>query len=161
MRGLQLNIILFERVCLLLWKSRTTEKRKFPFLIFAVFLIFRLLSLELCFLNGPFPTSFPLFSSFLQTVNRKSQFTKICRRLDSNHGPLVPESTALPTEPQPLPFELCLFEPKSCLRLSEFVFFKWANPQSLEQEREQNVNDTFKREERERDTVRPDLAKFR
>ena len=28
---------------------------------------------------------------------------KICRRLDSNRGPLVSEATALPTEPQPLP----------------------------------------------------------
>ena len=30
-------------------------------------------------------------------------FNKICRWLDSNHGPLVSEATALPTEPQPLP----------------------------------------------------------
>ena len=29
-------------------------------------------------------------------------FKKICRRLDSNRGPLVSEATALPTELQPL-----------------------------------------------------------
>ena len=31
---------------------------------------------------------------------------KICQWLDSNRGPLVLEATALPTEPQPLPFLL-------------------------------------------------------
>ena len=29
---------------------------------------------------------------------------KVCRLLDSNHGPLASEATALPTEPQPLPY---------------------------------------------------------
>ena len=51
---------------------------------------------------GPFPASFSLFSSFLQlTVNLF--VIKSCQWLDSNHGPLVLEATALPTETQPLP----------------------------------------------------------
>ena len=37
------------------------------------------------------------------TVDSKQTFyIKICRWLDSNHGPLVPEPTALPTEQEPL-----------------------------------------------------------
>ena len=31
-------------------------------------------------------------------------FFKICQCLDSNRGPLLSETTALPTEPQPLPW---------------------------------------------------------
>ena len=31
---------------------------------------------------------------------------KVCRRLDSNRGPLVSEATTLPTEPQPLPLKV-------------------------------------------------------
>ena len=58
------------------------------------------------FLNGPFPASFSLFLSFLQTVNSKKMFNKSCQWLDSNLGPLILEATALPTAPQPL---RCLF----------------------------------------------------
>ena len=43
------------------------------------------------FFNGPFTTSFYLFSSFVR------------RWRDSNRGSLLSEATALPTEPQPLP----------------------------------------------------------
>ena len=53
--------------------------------------------------NGPFPASFSLFSSFLQTVNSKHMFNKSCRWLNLNPGPLVLEATTLPTAPQPLP----------------------------------------------------------
>ena len=45
----------------------------------------------------------PLFSLFSSFQNSKQIFNKFCQRLDSNHGPLVLEATALPTEPQPLP----------------------------------------------------------
>ena len=38
-----------------------------------------LFSHRLCFLNGPFPASLSLFSSFLQKVNRKYWFNKSCR----------------------------------------------------------------------------------
>ena len=63
----------------------------------------------LIFLNGPFPASF-LFSSF-QTVDSKQIMSdiKVCRWLDSNSGSLVSESTALPTEPQPLPISFLIY----------------------------------------------------
>ena len=49
------------------------------------------------------PASFSLFSSFL-TVESKQMFDiNVCRRLDSNRGPLVIEATALLTKPQQLP----------------------------------------------------------
>ena len=47
-----------------------------------------------------FPASFSLFSTFQYSWQKH----KVCRRLDSNGGPLVSEATALPTEPQPLPY---------------------------------------------------------
>ena len=53
------------------------------------------------FLSGPIPASFSWISSF-QQLTKYTYITKYCRRLDSNHGPLVLEATALPTEPQPL-----------------------------------------------------------
>ena len=61
------------------------------------------------FLNGPFPASFSLFPSFLQTVNSKYMFIKSCRLLDLNPGPLVLEATALPTASQPLPNTIFLY----------------------------------------------------
>ena len=50
------------------------------------------------FKNGPFPASFFfIFVYSIQlTVNK-------CSIVDLNHGPLLMEVTALPTEPQPLP----------------------------------------------------------
>ena len=45
----------------------------------------------------------PLFLFFVFSVN------KLCKCWDSNHGPLVSEATALPTEAQPLPYEQFLF----------------------------------------------------
>ena len=59
-----------------------------------------------CFLNWPFLASFFIFVFSIQQM-----FNKFCRWLDLNSGPLVSETTALPTEPQPLPkgiFKLCL-----------------------------------------------------
>ena len=55
------------------------------------------------FLNEPFPASFSLFSSFLQTFNSKRLLNKSYWWLDSNPGFLVSEATALSTVPQPLP----------------------------------------------------------
>ena len=47
----------------------------------------------------------PLFLYFVFSIQLTVHIVqyKFCRRLDSNHGPLVLEATALPTEPQPLP----------------------------------------------------------
>ena len=45
-----------------------------------------------------------LYLRLFFTVNSKQMFyLKVCQWLDSNHGPLVSEATALPTESQPLP----------------------------------------------------------
>ena len=79
------------------------------------FFIVHFLPYLLCFLNGPFPAPFTLFSSFLQTVNRKYWFNKSCWWLDSNGGPLVTEATALPTEPQPLPYHFMFVSGSSVL----------------------------------------------
>ena len=49
---------------------------------------------------------FLLLLPFQYTVDSKQMFNikiNFCQWLDSNHGPLVSEATALPTEPQPLP----------------------------------------------------------
>ena len=51
--------------------------------------------------SGPFPASFSLFSSF-QCSWQLIFDIKFCQSLDSSHGPLELEATALPTEPQPL-----------------------------------------------------------
>ena len=52
----------------------------------------------------PFPASYLyIYFRLFDIVDSKQMFNKICRWLDSNHGPLVSEATALPTEPQPLP----------------------------------------------------------
>ena len=54
-------------------------------------------------LNGPFLASFPLFFVFsLQLTVNIVQY-KFCQWLDSNRGPLVWETTALPTEPRHYP----------------------------------------------------------
>ena len=47
----------------------------------------------------------PLFLYFVFSIQLTVHIVqyKFCRQLDSNHGPLVLEATALPTEPQPLP----------------------------------------------------------
>ena len=52
-----------------------------------------------------FPASFSLFSSFQHSFNTVDS-KYYCRCLDSNHGSLVSEVTALPTEPPPLPTNL-------------------------------------------------------
>ena len=55
------------------------------------------------FLNGPFPASFSLFSSFQHIFKIQLIVNKICQILDLNPGFLVSDAAALPTEPQPLP----------------------------------------------------------
>ena len=50
---------------------------------------------------GQFPASFSLFLSFQYSWQYIGNI-KFCRWLDLNHGPLVPEHTALSTDPQPL-----------------------------------------------------------
>ena len=52
--------------------------------------------------NGPLFFYFRLFNTMQLTVNKYSM--KICQCLDSNRGPLLSETTALPTETQPLPW---------------------------------------------------------
>ena len=62
----------------------------------------------ICFLNGPYPASFSLFSSFQYKVDSQQMFNInifFCQWLDSNRGPLISEVTAR-TEPQPLPLKL-------------------------------------------------------
>ena len=49
-------------------------------------------------------TPWTLFSSFQQfTVNMFISYNFFCQWLDLNRGPLESETTALPTEPKPLP----------------------------------------------------------
>ena len=59
--------------------------------------------------NRQFPAYF-YFRRF-NTVDRKQMglYIKVCQLLDSNRGPLVLEATALPIEPQPLPYYSQLF----------------------------------------------------
>ena len=52
---------------------------------------------------GLFFFYFHLFNTIQLTINKKCSI-KICRCLESNRGLLVSEATALPTEPQPLPY---------------------------------------------------------
>ena len=64
----------------------------------------------LCFLKWAIPALF--FFIFVFSIH-SWQFTNVqyvnffCQWLDSNQGPLVSEATALPTEPQPLPIQIC------------------------------------------------------
>ena len=58
--------------------------------------------------SGLFFFYFRLFNTIQLTVDNKCSI-KFCRCLESNRGPLIPEATALPTEPQPLPKKLLLF----------------------------------------------------
>ena len=53
--------------------------------------------------NGPCPASFYFICMFSIKL-MVNQWMTFRRWLDSNRGPLVLEATALPTEPQPLPF---------------------------------------------------------
>ena len=68
----------------------------------------------------PFPAYFFRYFCLFQHLTANMFVIKLCRRLDSNCGPLELEATALPTEPQPLPNEiprvLCTF-----LLLSKFA----------------------------------------
>ena len=59
-------------------------------------------------ISGLFFFYFRLFNTIQLTVDNKCSI-KFCRCLESNRGPLIPEATALPTEPQPLPKKLLLF----------------------------------------------------
>ena len=71
----------------------------------------------------------PLFLYFrrFSTVESKLMFCiNVCRRLDSNHGPLVSEATTLPTEPQPLATAYTFFT------IYYFIF-------AFERERSQNA----------------------
>ena len=60
---------------------------------------------NVCFLkSGPFPASFLFIFVFsVQLIINKCSI-KFCRWLEANRGPLVLKATALPTEPQPLPY---------------------------------------------------------
>ena len=53
--------------------------------------------------NGPFPSSFSLYFRSFNVSLIQLIVNQICQCLDSNHGSLVVEGTALPAEPQPLP----------------------------------------------------------
>ena len=53
--------------------------------------------------NGPFPASFSSFSSFQNSWQLVFNIN-FCGWMDLNHRPLELEETAIPTEPQPLPF---------------------------------------------------------
>ena len=53
---------------------------------------------------GSFPASFVNFRLFITADSKQMFCNKVSRWQDSNHGPLVSEGTALPTEPQPLTF---------------------------------------------------------
>ena len=62
----------------------------------------------------------PLFIYFrlFITVDNKQMLNKFCGWLESNRGPLVSKATALPTEPQPLPWwKSCTYLPTSFCRL--------------------------------------------
>ena len=60
-------------------------------------------NVRLFFFKWPFPASYSLFSSLFTADNKQMFYIKVCKGLDSNGGYLVPEETALPTKPQPLP----------------------------------------------------------
>ena len=82
-----------------------------------------------CFLNGPFPASFFFIFVFsIQlTLDSKQMFNKFCWWLDSNRGPLALQATALPTEPQPLPFAFlgeCFHNENDRCRYYPHVFLK-------------------------------------
>ena len=56
------------------------------------------------FKNGPFPATFSsIFVFSIQLTVNKCSIYKFCRWLDSSHGAVELEVTALPTDPQPLP----------------------------------------------------------
>ena len=82
---------------------------------------------SMIFLNGPYPASFSLFSSFQNTVDSKQMFNIIInfyRWLDLNRGPLVSEATALPTESQPLPIIQWMFVALFCTVAANLTFSK-------------------------------------
>ena len=72
----------------------------------------------------------PLFLYFVFSIQLTVHIVqyKFCRRLDSNHGPLVLEATALPTEPQPLP--KVVWPPRDILNRYQKILFhvpKWSS----------------------------------
>ena len=48
-------------------------------------------------------------------------YMKIYRWVDSNRGPLVSQATALPTEPQPLPQNIILFDDADRLNVYLYI----------------------------------------
>ena len=62
------------------------------------------ISTILFFKYGPFMASFSFIFVFSLQLTVKNVQYKFCRWLDSNHGPLELEVTALPTEPHHCPF---------------------------------------------------------
>ena len=60
------------------------------------------------------------FRLFNPVGSKQKFFMKVCRWLDLNHGPLVSETTALPTEPQPL-LTFPIFCRRCRFRLKRFV----------------------------------------
>ena len=68
---------------------------------FKCFILYKLIAIFLFF--KPFPASFFFIFAFSIKLTVKNCFIKICQWLNPNRGPLVSESTPLPTEPQPLP----------------------------------------------------------
>ena len=61
------------------------------------------------------PASFPSILS----LQKELIVNKICRWVDSNHWSLVLETTAIPTEPQPLPhFSSCLIDISTVANIS-------------------------------------------
>ena len=58
---------------------------------------------KIFFSNWPLPAYFFLIFVF-STVNSNMFMIKLYQRFDSNQGPLIPETTTLPTVPQPPPY---------------------------------------------------------
>ena len=83
------------------YRQRANKKEKIRF------------TFEIKVSNGPFPSPFVFIFAFSM--------------LDSNRRPLALEATALPTEPQPLPFDIKVSSiAKCCYRYSSCCHKKWA-----------------------------------
>ena len=82
------------------------------------------------FKNGSFPASFLYIFVFskLLTVNKVQH--KFCTLVDLNHGPLVSEATALPTESQTQPIYLSWgsldLVPESFITMTNGSFLSWS-----------------------------------